>query len=124
MTNPYNFDDGFELEDEDFIPLKPVSKMTDGEKLQRFKSFFDSSSRALLQDCLFRIVDHEDGSGTLEILCPNDVVRQRLAKKKHKILNNIYGCWSHIKKFSLCIKKPDGELHLQIFNRSGEIVTS
>ncbi|HLO83485.1 MAG TPA: hypothetical protein VK203_00545 [Nostocaceae cyanobacterium] len=125
MINPHNFDDDdFELEDQDFTPPKTVSQMTDGEKLQRFKNFFDSSSRALLQDCLFRIVNHEDGTGTLEILCPNEIVRQRLAKKKHKILNNIYGCWSHIKKFSLGIKQQNGELHLQTFNRSGEIQKS
>ncbi|MEH2468329.1 hypothetical protein [Nostoc sp.] len=72
MIDPYDFeDDDFDFEDEHFLKMKPISQMTEGEKLQRFKRFFDSSSRAMLQDCLFRIVNYEDGMGTLEILCPN-----------------------------------------------------
>ncbi|BAZ33005.1 hypothetical protein NIES4074_55130 [Cylindrospermum sp. NIES-4074] len=122
MNNPYDFeDDDLDFDDEDLFTMNPVSKMTEGEKLQRFKRFFDSSSRAMLQDCLFRIVNHEDGTGTLEILCPNEVVRQRLTKKKRKIINNIDGCWSHIKWFSLCIQQ-DGELDCQTFNRNGDLI--
>ncbi|MDZ8109279.1 MAG: hypothetical protein RM338_27135 [Nostoc sp. DedQUE12a] len=123
MIDPYDFeDDNFDFEDEDLFEIKPISKMTEGEKLQRFKRFFDSSSRAMLQDCLFRIVDGEDGFGTLEILCPNEVVRQRLSKKKRKITNNINTCWSHIRWFSLCIQQ-DGELDCQKFTGNGNLVT-
>jgi hypothetical protein len=122
MNNPYDFeDDDLDFDDEDLFTMNPVSKMTEGEKLQRFKRFFDSSSRAMLQDCLFRMVNHEDGTGTLEILCPNEVVRQRLTKKKRKIINNIDGCWSHIKWFSLCIQQGD-ELDCQTFNRNGDLI--
>ncbi|MGF1986551.1 MULTISPECIES: hypothetical protein [Nostoc] len=123
MIDPYDFeDDDFDLENEDLFEIKPISQMTEGEKLQRFKRFFDSSSRAMLQDCLFRIVVREDGLGTLEILCPNEVVRQRLSKKKRKITNNINTCWSHIRWFSLCVQQ-DGELHCQTFTRNGNLVT-
>jgi hypothetical protein len=123
MTDPYDFeDDDFDLEDEELFPMKRMSEMTEGERLQRFKRFFDSSSRAMLQECLFRIVDDEDGTGTLEILCPNEVVKQRLSKKKRKITNNINTCWSHIKWFSLCINQ-DGELYCQRFTLNGDLVT-
>ncbi|MEH2290551.1 alpha/beta hydrolase [Nostoc sp.] len=71
----------------------------------------------------FRIVNDEDGTGTLEILCPNEVVRQRLSKKKRKITNNINTCWSHIRWFSLCIQQ-DNELDCQKFTRNGDLVTS
>ncbi|WP_373526570.1 hypothetical protein [Nostoc sp.] len=119
MIDPYDFeDDDFDFEDEDFLKIKPISQMSEGEKLQRFKRFFDSSSRAMLQDCLFRIINYEDGTGTLEILCPNEVVRQRLSKKKRKITNNINTCWSHIRWFSLCVQQ-DNELHCQKFTRNG-----
>jgi hypothetical protein len=123
MIDPYDFeDDDFDLEDEELFPIKRISEMTEGERLQRFKRFFDSSSRAMLQECLFRIVDHEDGTGTLEILCPNEVVKQRLSKKKRKITNNINTCWSHIKWFSLCIRQ-DGEFYCQRFTLNGDLVT-
>ncbi len=105
-----NFDDDdFDFDDEEVFKIKRVSQMTEGEKLQRFKEYFDSSSRALLQQCLFRIIDNADGKGTLEILCPNQVIRQRLYRKKGKINNSITGCWSHVRWFSLCIEQ-DGNL--------------
>ncbi|WP_244329148.1 hypothetical protein [Tolypothrix sp. PCC 7910] len=85
MIDPYNFEDeNFDYDAEELFPQKRISQMTEGEKLQRFKRFFDSSSRAILQDCLFRILNHEDGTGTLQILCPNEVVQQRLGKKNAK----------------------------------------
>ncbi|MDZ8184327.1 MAG: hypothetical protein RMX96_05610 [Nostoc sp. ChiSLP02] len=102
--------------------MKSISQMSEGEKLQRFKRFFDSSSRAMLHECLFRIVENKDSLGTLAILCPNEVVRQRLSKKKRKITNNINSCWSHVRWFSLCLQQ-DGELHCQKFTRNGDLVT-
>lgn len=124
MMNPYDFeDDDFEIEAEDLILPTPVSKMTQGERLKRFKQFFDSSSRAMLQDCLFRIVTHEDGTGTLEILCPNEIVRQRLAKKKRKITNYIDICGQHLCYFSLCIEQ-DGQLDHQIFDLNGDLIST
>ncbi|MDH6056586.1 hypothetical protein [Umezakia ovalisporum] len=83
--------------------------MTEGERLQRFKQFSHSSSRAMLQNCLFPIVNHEDGMGTLEILYPNEAVKQPSYRKKPKINNNISSCWSHIRWLSLCIEE-DGKL--------------
>lgn len=122
MIDPYDFeDDDFELEEEDFFLMKSISEMTEGERLQRFKHYFDSSCRAMLQDCLFRIIDHEDGTGTLEILCPNEAVQQRLGKKKRKIINSMDSCWLHVKWFSLCVQH-DGELVCQTYGRNGELV--
>ncbi|MBW4567663.1 MAG: hypothetical protein KME31_06455 [Tolypothrix carrinoi HA7290-LM1] len=119
MIDTHDFeDDDFEFEEEDFILRKRVSEMNEGELLQRFKRFFDSSSRAMLQDCRFRIEYHEDGKGTLEILCPNEVVRQRLSKKTRKINNQISSCWLHIKSFSLCVEE-NGELVCHTFVRGG-----
>ncbi|MEA5568831.1 hypothetical protein [Anabaena sp. UHCC 0399] len=123
MIDPYDFeDDEFDFDDEDVFKMKRLRDMTEGEKLQRFKRFFDSSSRAMLQNCLFRIVNHEDGTGTLEILCPNEIVKQRLSKKKRKITNNIDTCWSHIKSFSLCIEQ-EGKLYCQKFTLNGDLLT-
>ncbi|WP_414576910.1 hypothetical protein [Anabaena sp. CCY 9402-a] len=123
MIDPYDFeDDEFDFDDEDVFKMKRLRDMTEGEKLQRFKRFFDSSSRAMLQNCLFRIVNHEDGTGTLEILCPNEIVQQRLSKKKRKITNNIDTCWHHIKSFSLCIEQ-EGKLYCQKFTLNGDLLT-
>ncbi|HYW21988.1 MAG TPA: hypothetical protein VE956_22290 [Nodularia sp. (in: cyanobacteria)] len=116
MNHPDDFDD------EEIFQIKRVSQMTEGEKLQRFKESFDSSSRALLQQCLFRLIDDADGKGTLEILCPNQVVRQRLYKKKGKITNSINSCWSHIRWFSLCVEQ-DGKLCCHQYTRNGNLVT-
>jgi hypothetical protein len=110
MIDPHDFeDDDFEFDQEDFILPKRISEMTEGEMLQRFKRFFDSSRRAMLQYSRFRIVDHEDGTGSLEILCPSKVVRQRFSKKKRKINHSISSCWLHIKCFSLCVEE-NGEV--------------
>ncbi|MGI8504183.1 MAG: hypothetical protein ACR2LR_24065 [Hassallia sp.] len=117
MIDTHDFeDDDFEFDEEDFILPKRVSEMNEGELLQRFKRFFDSSSRAMLQDCRFRIVNHEDGTGTLEILCPNEIVRQRFSKKTRKINQQISSCWLHIKSFSLCVEE-NGEVVCDTFLR-------
>ncbi|BAY98211.1 hypothetical protein NIES37_21590 [Tolypothrix tenuis PCC 7101] len=122
MIDPYNFEDeNFDYDPEDLFPQKRISQMTEGEKLHRFKRFFDSSSRAILQDCLFRILNHEDGTGTLQILCPNEVMQQRLSKKKRKITNNINTCWNHIKWFALCVEQ-NCEIHCQTFDLNGDLV--
>ncbi|BAY95387.1 MULTISPECIES: hypothetical protein [unclassified Tolypothrix] len=122
MIDPYNFeDDNFDCDEEELFSQKRISQMTESEKLQRFKRFFDSSIRAILQDCLFRILNHEDGTGTLQILCPNEVVQQRLSKKKRKITNNINTCWNHIKLFGLCVEQ-NGEKNCQTFDLNGDLV--
>lgn len=119
MIDPYDFEnEEFDEKDEEVFKVKRMSEMTEGELLQRFKRFFDSSSRAMLLECLFRIVNREDGTGTLKILCPNLVVLQRLARKTRKISYTIDTCWSHIKWFSLCVEL-DGELVCQTFTRGG-----
>lgn len=121
MIDLDDFDDDFDFEDEYIFKAKRLCEMTEGERLERFKEFFDSSSRAILQDCLFRIDNHEDGTGTLEILCPNEAVKQRLYRKKGKITNNINTCGSHIQWFSLCIEQ-DGQLYCHKYTRNGDLV--
>ncbi|MDB9373661.1 hypothetical protein [Nodularia sphaerocarpa] len=116
MNHPDDF------EDEEIFQVKRLSQMSEGEKLQRFKQSFDSSSRALLQQCLFRITNDADGKGTLEILCPNEVVRQRLYKKKRKIVNSLSTCWSHIQWFSLCVEQDD-KIFCHKYTRNGDLVT-
>lgn len=118
MIDTHDFeDDDLELTEEDFIFHKRVSDMTESELLHRFKRFFDSSSRAMLQDCRFRITYQEDGTGTVEILCPNEVVRQRFSKKTRKINNQISSCWVNIKSFSLCVEE-NGEVVCDTFTRA------
>lgn len=119
-------DDDLDFDDDDDVDFpirKRMSDMTLGERLRRFKQFFDSSSRAMLQDCRFRVVDDEDGIGTLEILCPNEVVLKRLSKKTMKISITINTAWSHVKRFSLCVEQ-DGELRCQRFILGGERIGS
>ena len=121
MIDPHDFDDDdFDFDNDDVVPIrKRMSDMTLGERLRLFKKFFDSSSRAMLQDCRFRVVDDENGIGTLEILCPNEAVVKRLSKKTLKISININTAWSHVKRFSLCVEQ-DGELRCQLFALGGE----
>ncbi|MGF1672813.1 MAG: hypothetical protein ACFCUV_03905 [Rivularia sp. (in: cyanobacteria)] len=122
MTEFYNFEDEeFNFIDDELPPRKPIRDMTDTELLQRFKNFFTSSDRAMLQDCLFRIINRDDGTGVLEILCPNAVVQHRLSRKSLKISNTISTCWSHVKLFSLCIKEND-QLLCKRFKHGGHLL--
>ncbi|MFH7025070.1 MAG: hypothetical protein ACHBN1_06635 [Heteroscytonema crispum UTEX LB 1556] len=119
MNDQYDFEDeDFDFDDEESYRIKRVSEMTEGEKLQRFKRFFDSSSRAMLQECLFRVVPRGDGIDRLEILCPNELIQQRLARKNRKIRSTINTCWRNVKCFSLCVEK-DGELICETFTHAG-----
>jgi hypothetical protein len=122
MTDSYDFEnEEFRFIEDELPPTKRIRDMTDTELLQRFKSFFDSSSRSMLQDCLFRIVNREDGTGVLEILCPNEFVQHRLSRKSLKISNTINTCWGHVKFFSICIKKDD-QLLCKRFRRGGYLL--
>ena len=119
MTDSYNFEDEeFNFEREDLFYPKLTGEMSEGEKLKRFQQLFDGCSRALLQECLFRILYQTDGTGTLEILCPNQVAVESLTAKKRKIVNNINTCWENIKFFSLCIRE-NGKLVCETFSHSG-----
>lgn len=73
-------------------------------KLRRFHEDFDSSIRAILQDCLFRIND-EDGVLTFQILCPNEAVQKRLYRKREKIRNTLQWIWKDLDYYALCVQK-------------------
>ncbi|MEA5597687.1 hypothetical protein [Rivularia sp. UHCC 0363] len=122
MNDSYDFEnEEFNFIDDELPPIKRIRDMNQTELLQRFKSFFKSSDRAMLQDCLFRIVNRSDGTGVLEILCPNDVVQHRLSRKSVKISNTIRTCWGHVKFFSICIKKDD-EFSCKRFKYGGHLL--
>ncbi len=122
MTDSYDFEnEEFNFIDDELPPIKRIRDMTDTELLQRFKSFFNSSERSMLQDCLFRIVKRSDGIGVLEILCPNEVVQHRLSRKCRKISNTIMACWGYVKFFSICIKKDD-EFLCKRFKHGGHLL--
>jgi hypothetical protein len=79
-----------------------------GGKLRTFHNGFDSSIRAILRDCLYRIVEEED-TCTLQILCPNQAVLKRLSQKKGRIRYFVMDIWrGKINRAGLCLNK-DGE---------------
>ena len=73
-------------------------------KLRRFHESFDSSIRAILQDCLFRIND-EGGILTFQILCPNEAVQKRLYIKREKVRNTLNCLWRDLDYYAFCIEK-------------------
>ncbi len=122
MTDPYDFEDEeFNSLEDELLALNRTLVMTETEALQHFKSFFDSRSRAMLQDCLFRVLYREDGIGVLEILCPNEIIQNRLSRKGLKISNTIRTCWKNVKFFSICVQK-DGELSCKRFRHGGNLI--
>lgn len=76
-------------------------------KLRRFHEAFDSSIRAILQDCLFRIQEENDAL-TFQILCPNEVIQKRLYIKREKIRNTLRWIWGDLDYYALCVEKDDG----------------
>ena len=91
---------------------------TFGDRLQLFYRQFNSSTRALLDDALFRETDgrsivpaisstHPTG---LEILCKNQIIYKRLISKHQKIANEIRWIWPEtVTQFSIGIHVPDWE---------------
>lgn len=100
--------------DTDPEDLPPHLIQTMSGRLRKFHIQFESSIRALLQQCLFREVE-EEGTLTLQILCPNEVIFKRLVRKQRKIRNMVDWVWRETQDYvALCVQK-DEKLECQIF---------
>ncbi len=104
MVYPFDPDESLPF-DEDNDPFgRTLEDFTMTGKLRRFHEAFDSSIRAILQNCLFRIHD-EDGVLTFQILCPNEAVQKRLYIKREKIRNTLKWLWREIDFYAICVEK-------------------
>ena len=81
---------------------------TFGDRLRLFYSQFNSSTRALLDDALFRETEQGSLVTGLEILCPNQIIHKRLIQKHQKISNEIRWIWPEtVSQFTIGIYSPD-----------------
>ncbi len=103
-----------EPEEEDFLfcpsfdwdDLYPEE--TFGDRLRLFYSQFNSSTRALLDDALFREIESKSTVTSLEILCANPIIHKRLLQKYQKIGNEIRWIWPEtVTQFEIGICDPD-----------------
>ncbi|WP_309731228.1 hypothetical protein [Chamaesiphon sp. OTE_75_metabat_556] len=103
-----------EPEEEDFL-ICPSFEWDDlypeetfGDRLRLFYSQFNSSTRALLDDALFREVESQSIVTSLEILCANQIIHKRLIQKHLKIRNEIRWIWPEtVKQFEIGVRDPD-----------------
>lgn len=104
MVNPFDPDrDELPFDEENDLFGRTLEDFTLTGKLRRFHESFDSSIRAILQDCLFRIYE-EDGILTFQILCPNEAVQKRLYIKREKVRNTLQWIWSDLDYYAFCIE--------------------
>ncbi|WP_373542568.1 hypothetical protein [Chamaesiphon sp.] len=103
-----------EPEEEDYLFCPALdwddlyTEETFGDRLRLFYSQFNSSTRALLDDALFREVAQHSLVTGLEILCPNQIVHKRLIQKHQKISNEIRWIWPEtVSQFEIGIYSPD-----------------
>lgn len=88
-----------EPEEEDYLFCPSLdwddlyTEETFGDRLRLFYSQFDSSTRALLDDALFRETEETYLVTGLEILCANQIIYKRLIQKHQKISNQIRWIW-------------------------------
>jgi hypothetical protein len=88
-----------EPEEEDYLlcPFLDLDGLyteeTFGDRLHLFYRQFNSSTRALLDDALFRETVENSVVTGLEILCKNQIVYKRLIQKHQKIANEIRWIW-------------------------------
>jgi hypothetical protein len=102
-----------EPEEDDFLCL-PLdwdglyAEETFGDRLRLFYDQFSSSTRALLDDVLFREIEEKQLITGLEISCPNLIIYRRLVQKRQKISNEIRWIWPEtVKQFSVGIHSPE-----------------
>ncbi|NEO32683.1 MAG: hypothetical protein F6K36_20090 [Symploca sp. SIO3C6] len=115
MVKPFDPEEGwpFDEQTERECPFgRTLEDYTLTGKLRSFHNSFDSSLRAILQDCLYRI-DDQEGVITFQILCPNETVYKRLLKKREKVRRSV-GIVGEIDYYALCIER-DG-LHCQVLD--------
>lgn len=103
-----------EPEEEDFLFCPSIEwddlypEETFGDRLRLFYAQFNSSTRALLDDSLFREIESNSIVIRLEILCSNQIVRKRLSQKYQKIGNEIRWIWPDtVTQFEIGTKSPD-----------------
>jgi hypothetical protein len=113
MVNPFDPDDDLPLDEDEDLFGRTLEDFTMTGRLRRFHESFDSSIRAILQDCLFRIHD-EDGVLTFQILCPNQAVQKRLFTKREKVRNTLQWIWSNLDYYAFCVEKES--LECQVLN--------
>ncbi len=81
---------------------------TFGDRLRLFYARFNSSTRALLDDALFREVKDRQTITGLEILCKNQIIYKRLVQKHQKIGNEIRWIWPEtLTNLAIGIHHPD-----------------
>lgn len=81
---------------------------TFGDRLLLFYRQFNSSTRVLLDDALFREVADNDTVIGLQILCKNEIVYKRLTQKYQKIANELRWIWPEtLTQFEIGIHYPD-----------------
>jgi hypothetical protein len=81
---------------------------TFGDRLLLFYEQFNSSTRALLDDALFREVTDLQMVTGLQILCKNEIIYKRLIQKNQKIGNELRWIWPEtLSQFEIGIQAPD-----------------
>lgn len=101
-----------EPEEEDYLCLHPdwdglFTEETFGDRLRLFYNQFNSSVRALLDECLFRELEENGTVKGLEILCSNEIICRRLSQKHQKIGNEIRWIWPEtVTKFAIGVDLP------------------
>ena len=103
-----------EPEEEDYLFCPALdwddlyTEETFGDRLRLFYSQFSSSTRALLDDALFREVAPVSLVTGLEILCPNQIIYKRLIQKHQKIGNEMRWIWPEtVSQFEIGTYTPD-----------------
>jgi hypothetical protein len=80
---------------------------TFGDRLKLFYNQFNSSTRPLLDDSLFRESVQNDLVTGLEILCGSEIIYKRLVQKNQKIGNEIRWIWPEtVRQFSIGFHAP------------------
>ena len=114
--SPFNF----EFEDDDFLVPRPQQERTFGTRLKDFHSHFNSSIRAVFQDCLFRELETEN-KVIFQILCPNERVQKRLIQKRPKIAMELWNIWGDkINQLAICVQKDD--LQCRVFSLKNYLI--
>jgi hypothetical protein len=114
-----------EPEEEDYLFCPSLdwdelyTEETFGDRLRLFYSQFNSSTRALLDNSLFREIEQNSIVISLEILCENDIIYKRLSQKHQKIGNEIRWIWPEtVTQFEILVPRnyPD-EIYASTWDR-------
>lgn len=89
---------------------------TFGDRLQLFYQQFNSGTRALLDDSLFREIETGSIVSGLEILCKNQIIGKRLSQKHQKIGNEIRWIWPETVRIFTILTPRDSTSN--IYNKS------